>query len=73
MSRTVLMWGGLIVLMLVAFSIGGRRGLRNRRSEIELQEASVPLQPATQPALLASAVGFQPSGSNYVDRSGVYA
>lgn len=60
--RTFMFWGGLAVLLLVAYSVGGKRGLSQRRSGIELQEASVPLQPLVQPAL--QYLGASPSGSN---------
>lgn len=57
----LLLWLTLGAVVLFAFVIGGRRGLTQRRGQIEMQEATTPLQPATQPAL--EAYGLSPSGS----------
>ena len=60
-SRAWIWWGALIVAVLVAYALGGRRGLSSRRSAIEMQEATVPLAPVVTPPL--QAVGLSPSGS----------
>lgn len=62
--REVGAWLALGAAIIVTFTLVSRRSYRSRQGEIELQQATTPLQPAVQPAILPSWFGASPSESS---------